>query len=86
MKTVSINIVQKCEMSNKEWFIELVRDLSPDDFKLFCKEIMHLNEHYAHTVGAYATDQLPVYLANNNVMWEIEPIDFNSEVNFKQIS
>lgn len=86
MKTICIDLVQKSELSNKEWFIKLVKELSQDDFKLFCKEIMHLNQHYVTTAGLYATDQEGVYSDNHKYMFEIDSIDFNSEVNFKQIS
>lgn len=86
MKTVSIDLVQKSELTNKQWFIKLIQDLPQDKFELFCKEIMHLNQHYVTTVGLYATDQESIYSDNEKYMLEIDSIDFDSEVNFKQIS
>lgn len=86
MKTICIDLVQKSELKNKEWFTGMIRNLDQEQFEQFCKEIMHLNEHYATTVGLYATDQYSVYAGNEKLMWQIDAINFEGEVNFKQIS
>lgn len=92
MKTVSIDIIQKCQLSDntfsKPWFIKLLQDnVTHEQFNLFCREVMLLNERYATTIGLHATDR-PDLLTTypKDIMWEIDEIDFNQPINFKQLS
>ena len=85
MKSIAVDLVQKSELSNKLWFIKLVNDLSQDDFKKFCKEIMHLRQHYDTTVGLHCTCLNRIAIVNDE-MFQLQEIDFDTDVNFKKIS
>lgn len=89
MKNVSIDLIQKCHVSDnsysKPWFIKLLTDnTTQEQFDRFCREIAHLNAHYVQTYGLWATDKPE--LVNNDLLFEIEEIDFDHPINFKQIS
>lgn len=87
---MAIEIIQKCELGidsySKDWFIKLIGQMSDEQFTRFCKEVAHMEEHYASTVGCFATDIKSVFINNEKVMWEIKEIDFNSPVNFRTVN
>lgn len=87
---VSIKTIQKCQVSDsrfsKEWLIKLLYDdLSQEDFDLFCREVMLLNEHYQTTMGLTATDVPEGIVDLKGVTWELPEIDFNTPIVFRQI-
>lgn len=90
MKTESIKIIQKCQLSDinfsKNWFENLLKHMDEKTFDMFCREIILLNQHYITTVGLTATD-MPNKIIEiiPDVSWILEEIDFNQPINFKQI-
>lgn len=86
---ISVDTIQKCNLHidvySKEWFIQLVDKMTYAEFKLFCKEIMHLNEYHAHTANLWATDRPDLVIDTADVLFQIEPIDFDKEVNFVRV-
>lgn len=92
MKTTSIDIIQKCQLSDnnfsKTWFIKLLQDnTTQEDFNIFCREVMLLNERYVTTTGLHVTDRPDLLNPYpKDIMWELDEIDFNQSINFKQIS
>lgn len=92
MKTKSIDIIQKCQLSDnifsKSWFLKLIEDnTTHEEFNLVCKEIMLLNERYTTTIGLHVTDRPDLLTPYpKEIMWELGDIDFDQPINFKQIS
>lgn len=86
MERITVALVQKSELKSKGWFINLVQQLSQEDFERFCKEVMHLNHYYDTTQGLHVTDVDSVAIVNDSVMWKLEEVDFNADINFKKIS
>lgn len=91
MKTLNIDLIQKCQLSDntfsKQWLIKLLTDnIDSDQFNIICKEIMLLNERYATTIGLHVTDRPDLISSHGNeIMWELDEIDFNQPITFKQI-
>lgn len=89
MDRESMKLIQKCQVSDtafsKPWLIRLIANLEPEYVNRLCREISHLNAHYDQTVGLRATDR-PDKIWDNALMFDIEPIDFDSPVTFKKIS
>lgn len=85
---ISIETVQDCLLSeesfSKYWFIKKIKDMNEFDFDRLCREIMHLNEHYVSTVGAYATDKPELTYGQDESFWKIREKDFDSPVNFRK--
>lgn len=83
--------IQKCQLSDstfsKNWFIKLLTDnFDHEKFNLFCREVMLLNERYNSTVGLHVTDRPDLIQPyNEKIMWTLDEIDFNQDINFKQL-
>lgn len=85
----SLDIIQKSQIDdnrfNQTWFIELVKNLSSEEFNRFCKEVVHLHHYYATSLGAYCTDRSEISIANPDIFWQLDEIDFDAPVDFKRI-
>ena len=90
MNRISTSIIQKCQQGDKEfskaWFIKLLTDnTSQEDFDLFCREVMLLNEYYDTSCGCYATDQPMINSLYPDLTWQLEEIDFDRPITFRKI-
>lgn len=88
---ISITTIQKCQQGDKEfsksWFMKLLTDnITQEQFDRFCREVMLLNEHYAHTCGLHVTDRPDMVIQPQEiVMWQLEKIDFDQPITFRKI-
>jgi len=90
MKRVSTEIIQKSQLGDKQfskvWFIGLLEKMSAEDFDLFCREVMLLNEFHDTSAGLHCTDMPGKIIDPCNVMFELNEIDFNRPITFKKIN
>ena len=87
---ISITTIQKCQQGDKEfsktWFIKLLNDnITQEQFDRFCREVMLLNEHYVTTCGLHVTDRPDKVIETDDVMWELNEIDFDQPITFRKV-
>jgi hypothetical protein len=70
---------------SKQEFIDSIEEMTPEQFTLFCKEILLLTEYYDTSCGAFATDMQKVVDQNPTMFWELEKIDLDRDINFRII-
>lgn len=84
-------IIQNCELAplsglyNKNQFLQEISQLTPADFNLFCRTYLHLSYFHASNQNAWLTDDTDIVFQHPGLFWKIDPIDFNSPVNFRRL-
>lgn len=84
-------IIQNCELApltglyDKAIFIRAIEKLSPEDFNRFCRTYLHLSFFHANNQNVWVTDDTNIVLKNPALFWKIEPIDFDTPVNFRRV-
>lgn len=87
---ISTKLIQKCQQGDKEfslpWFMKLLRDnITREEFNMFCREIMILNEYYDSTVGLHCTDRADKVIDTGDFLFELTEADFNRPITLKKI-
>jgi hypothetical protein len=79
-------IIQACELApgvyGRRKFISALNQLSTEEFNRFCRSYLHLMQFYSTNQGAWVTDYTPLVEANPSLYWQLDPIDFDSPINF----
>jgi len=85
----SWEIIQACALPaglyDKNQFIEIIEQLSPQQFYRFCRSLLHLQEFYDTNQTAWVTDQKELIESHASDFWQLKEIDFDKPVNFIRI-
>jgi hypothetical protein len=68
---------------DKEKFIEIVSNLSWDDFNLFCKTFLHLQLFHDSSSYSWATYMEKAIEGRERSFRKLEPADFNAPIIFE---